>query len=140
MAQAAFTSMPMTAALFRCCHMVQANAGVTFPVNPLQKVRYTINVYASLWAGGLEAKESQVHGTESGFVSLTGQKYHCIPQGVDKERKRKSNLKHQSRWKFSLLHAMTSCCFLAFSPKRNQAGKKWGTLSFDNWPFLDTKD
>lgn len=116
--------------------MAQASVGVTFPCKPLQKVRYTINYSISLWARGGEAKESQVPGIDKawdGFVSLPGQRYHCIAQGVDKERAKKSSLKHESSWKFSLLHAMTSCCLLAcllsalkktgWKKKKKQMGK-----------------
>lgn len=81
----------------------------------------------SLWAGGAEAKESQVAGTDIGFVSLPGQRHHCIPQGGDKERAKKGSLKHKSSWKFSLLHALTSCCLLACllsTLKETRLGKK----------------
>lgn len=66
--------------------MVPANAEVTFPCSPPAENQIHHQCAAFNSRQGVEAKERQVIGIDNGFVLLTGQRNHCIPQGVGKEK------------------------------------------------------
>lgn len=93
---------------------------------------------SSLWTGRVEARESQAISTDNGFISLIGQRYHCIPQGVDKERVKKSSLKCKSRWQFPHTDFLLPACLLSALKETRMKKKKkksrWGDFSFlGNW-------